>query len=119
MPLKITADENIHFLIIKTLRESGFDVYSITEKASGVSDKTVIEIAGNENSIILTEDSDFGEWVFAHKERINGVIYLRYKSSELPAIITALVKTLKEHDVSLFNKFTVITPKKIRIRNIN
>lgn len=118
MPLKIIADENIHILIIKSLRESGFDVYSISEKAGGISDKTVIEIAENESSIILTEDSDFGEWVFAHKEKIKGVIYLRYKSSELSAIITALLKTLKEHETSLFNKFTVITPKKIRIRSI-
>ena len=61
MPLEFIADENIHFQIIKTLREAGFGVYSITEKASGITDKEVIETAVNKNSIILTEDSDFGE----------------------------------------------------------
>ena len=79
MPLEFIADENIHFQIIKTLREAGFGVYSITEKASGITDKEVIEAAVNKNSIILTEDSDFGEWVFAHREKTRGVIYLRYK----------------------------------------
>ena len=118
MPLEFIADENIHFQIIKTLREAGFGVYSITEKASGITDKEVIEAAVNKNSIILTEDSDFGEWVFAHGEKTRGVIYLRYKSWELFEIIPAIIKTLNKHGASLFNKFTVITPKKIRIRNI-
>ena len=118
MPLKITADENIHSVIIKALRDAGFEIYSIAEQASGISDKKVIEISKNNDSIILTEDRDFGEWVFAHKEKINGVIYLRYKATELSSIINALLKTLKEHELSLYKKFTAITPKKIRIRDM-
>ncbi len=45
----------------------------------GISDKEVLNLAREFNAILITEDSDFGEWVFAHREKITGVIFLRYK----------------------------------------
>lgn len=32
----ILADENIHYLIIKTLREAGFSVISVSEISKGI-----------------------------------------------------------------------------------
>ena len=71
LPLKILADENINLKIIRYLKDNNFNVQSIEEKWRGISDKEVMEIAKKENAIILTEDSDFGEWIFAHS-------FLRY-----------------------------------------
>jgi predicted nuclease of predicted toxin-antitoxin system len=62
----ILADENIHGFIIKTLRTAGFEVASVREHASGIRDEKVIELAIENNYLLLTEDKDFGEWVFAH-----------------------------------------------------
>ncbi len=43
------------------------EVYSIGENNAGISDEQVISLSGNPPRIILTEDKDFGEWVYAHK----------------------------------------------------
>lgn len=59
----ILADENIDHSLI---RESGIDVYSVYEEQRGITDKDIIEFSRNPPRIILTEDKDFGEWVFAH-----------------------------------------------------
>ena len=114
---KILADENIDCRIIKKLRSQNFHVISISEDYKGIPDREVLKIAHRENALLLTEDSDFGEWVFVHKEKL-GVIFLRYQPSELIAIIDALTKTLVKYGGYLADKFVVITLKKIRIREI-
>ena len=62
----ILADENVDFRIISALRNLDFQVISIQEDYKSIPDSEVIKISKESNSIILTEDKDFGEWVFAH-----------------------------------------------------
>ncbi|GGB18741.1 DUF5615 family PIN-like protein [Puia dinghuensis] len=73
----ILADENIPFEITKSLRGEGFEVTSIYEAARGISDEQVIEMAVKYDFILLTEDKDFGEWVFAHHAKGLSVHFLR------------------------------------------
>lgn len=63
----IVADENIDHSLIEAIRLAGIEVVSVYEEARGISDFSVIEIARNPPRIILTEDKDFGEWIFAHQ----------------------------------------------------
>lgn len=118
MPLKILADESVDFRIVKELISKNFEVVSVLKNYQGISDKKVLELAREHHALLLTEDSDFGEWVFAHKEKNVGVIFLRYKSSEFKNISDSLIKVLNEHGTSLYSKFVVITPKKLRMREI-
>ena len=67
MQLKILADENVDYQIIKNLRNKGFNVISILENYRGTPDKEVLNLAMNKEALLLTEDKDFGEWIFAHK----------------------------------------------------
>jgi len=115
----IIADENIDFNIIVALRSNDIDVYSIAEKNNGISDKQVIELARKQKKIILTEDKDFGEWVFAHNVKDVAIIFLRYNWNNTDDIIKILVKLLEEKKPDLLNKFTTVTMNKIRIRNLN
>jgi hypothetical protein len=64
----------------------------------------------------LTEDKDFGEWVFAHNIKDISVILLRYHFQDTELIRDILVKILTESYDDLFGKFTTITTNKIRIR---
>ena len=50
------------YRLVKKLRTEGF-----------IKDKEVLELAKKHNAVLLTEDSDFGEWVFSHKEKSVGV----------------------------------------------
>ena len=64
--MKFLANENFPGPSVTYLREKGFDVESISEKYSGISDEEVVEIAIRERRIILTFDSDYGEILFKY-----------------------------------------------------
>lgn len=115
---KLLADECLDFRIIVALRKENFEVLSVLQDAPGISDKKVLELARGHNAILITEDSDFGEWIFAHKEKNVSVIFLRYNPAQLKGISASLVKLLTEQHTDLYGKFVVITTAKIRIREI-
>ncbi len=68
--IRFLADECCDFIVVRTLRNIGYDVLSVSEEFSSASDLQVLKRAVDENRIILTEDKDFGEWVFAHEMEI-------------------------------------------------
>ena len=114
----ILADENIDQQLIDWLRSYGQDVVSVREKSPVIMDEEVIALSKNPPRIILTEDKDFGEWVYAHQEQTISVIFLRYHYSESTEIRQILLELLKEKGQDLFGKFTTLTTQKIRIRSL-
>ncbi len=113
----ILADENIHSFIITTLRDAGFKVISVREGASGIKDDEVIRMALQNNWLLLTQDKDFGEWVFAHHIENLTVLFLRYSSSDFKDIAQTLVHLLSKQVIDR-PYFATITTKKIRIRKL-
>ena len=113
----ILADENIHSFIIKSLREAGFTVNSINENSKGIKDEEVIKRAIQNNDWLLTEDKDFGEWVFSHHVKNLSVIFLRYRFYEYEQIAFNLVDLLKKKEIKK-PAFITLTIKKIRIRQL-
>ena len=114
----ILADENIDAHFVSVLRANNIEVASISEDHRGITDEEVIGISKNPQRIILTEDKDFGEWVYSHNENGISVILLRYHATETKEIISILLKLLESKGDSLFGKFTTITSQKIRIRSL-
>jgi predicted nuclease of predicted toxin-antitoxin system len=112
----ILADENIEQRVITKLRESGIEVYSIYESARGISDEQVIKLSLDPPRIILTEDKDFGEWVFAHHIQTISVILLRYQWKDAALIADKLAQLILESGDGLFGKFTTLTTTKVRTR---
>jgi predicted nuclease of predicted toxin-antitoxin system len=120
--MRLIADENLHRKIIIALRKEGYDVFSIQENNFGIADMEIIDLYAMPNSIILSEDKDFGDLTFLKKINTNAVILLRYPKllSEVELIIIVLLKFLSENTLEfLTGKFTVLTPYKKRIRIIN
>lgn len=117
LSIKILVDESVNFSIVKLLRGNNLEVISVSEKYSGVPDEEVLKLARENSALLLTEDKDFGKWVFAHKEKVSSVIFLRYKMGDLNKIIQALNKVLMNPQ-TLSNRFIVVTAKKIRFRDI-
>jgi len=65
--MRFLANENFPFPSIRILRDNGHDVKSIGEEMFGITDIEVLDVAKNENRIILTLDKDYGELIFLHK----------------------------------------------------
>ena len=113
----ILADENIHSFIIKTLRQAGFTIISVTELSKGIKDEQVIQWALEKNYTILTEDKDFGEWVFAHHIKNLSVLFLRYSFQDYEIIANALTRFLQTEELA-HPVFITMTTKKIRVRQL-
>ena len=88
------------------------------EDYRGISDAEVIQKSLNPNQIILTEDKDFGEWVFSHKTKNLSVVFLRYKFPDTHQIIHVLLELISSKQEGLFNHFTTVTVDKARMRSI-
>lgn len=96
----------------------GYDVASITQMAPGANGESVIELAVGKNRILLTEDKDFGQLVYAAAKASTGVVLIRYPAilrTELPIRIHEFVKL---HGVKLKGSFVVLQPGKARISRL-
>jgi predicted nuclease of predicted toxin-antitoxin system len=120
--MRVIADENLHRNIITSLENEGYDVYCIQDNNHGISDEEIVQLYGMPNSIVVTEDKDFGDLTFLKKINTNAIILLRYSKllNEVGLIIPILLNFLKENELEyLKEKFIVLTPFKKRIRLIN
>lgn len=113
----IIADENIEHSLLEKLKQH-FQVISIYESYRGATDIDIADIATRENAIILTEDKDFGDLVFIHNQGHLSVILVRYIYSERNKLHEVLINLLKQKSFELMGKFTTVTSKKIRTRNL-
>jgi predicted nuclease of predicted toxin-antitoxin system len=116
--LILIADENIYAEFIAKLRNHGFEVLSIRESHPGSSDIDIIEMARYNHGILLTEDKDFGEWVFAHGIKDIDVILLRYDKIERDVTFGSVRNTLEHWIEGPASRFVTITGKKIRSRTL-
>ena len=113
--MKFLADENIGLSVVQPLRNLGVDIKSISEISPGISDPDVLNLADNENRILITTDKDFGELVYLKKLTHKGVILLRLTKDTARNKLEVLSRVLVQSDLNLENSFTVVTETKIRI----
>lgn len=114
MPIFL-ADESCDFSVVRALRSAGYDVTAICESAPQTPDTDVIALAARERRVLLTEDKDFGQLVYAELRESTGVILVRFPASEREALPTAMLEAVKQLGDQLTGIFVVLTPHKIRI----
>jgi predicted nuclease of predicted toxin-antitoxin system len=113
--MRFLADESCDYVVVQALRENGYDVLSVTEITPRAEDSNVIKLALSENRVLLTEDKDFGQLVYAHGQKTVGVIFLRFPLSARKQIARNVVKLVKEEGKKLAGSFVVVQPGRIRI----
>lgn len=80
--IKFLANENFPSPSIRFLREKGYFIDSIAENSPGLSDELVLQKAVENQSIILTFDSDYGELLFKYQLKPPpAIIYFRVKGN--------------------------------------
>ena len=78
--MRFLADESCDYAVVRALRDAGHDVVAVAESNAQAPDSEVIDVAVSDARLLLTEDKDFGQLVFAHAEPSLGVVLLRYPS---------------------------------------
>jgi predicted nuclease of predicted toxin-antitoxin system len=113
--MNFLADESCAASVIRALREAGHNVLAIAEIAAGASDEQVLDQAAREERVLLTEDLDFGNLVFARGLSAVGVILIRFRAQARRAKPATVVEAVSRFGSRLRNAFVVVEPGRVRI----
>ncbi len=113
--MRFVADEGCDFTVVRALRTAGHDVTAILEISPRAEDAAIIDLAVRERRILLTEDKDFGELVYANAQAASGVILIRFPGNVRATLPTAVVTLVNNKGEQLFGCFVVVQPGRIRI----
>ncbi len=116
--MRFLADESCDFSVVRALRTAGYDVLAVCENAPRAEDSQVIQLAVGEGRVLLTEDKDFGRFVYAHGQSPVGVILLRFPTSARKEISDSVVRLVEERRDKLVGSFAVVKPGRIRIGRV-
>src|ERR671919_622497 len=76
--MRFLLDQSTDARLAVYLRKLGHDVTRVAkEYPAGLLDPKILSLARAEGRILVTDDRDFGEWVFRFKRPHTGVIFLR------------------------------------------
>ncbi|HEX9838922.1 MAG TPA: DUF5615 family PIN-like protein [Anaerolineales bacterium] len=114
--LRFLADESCDFGVVQALRAEGYDVIALTEITSRTTDSEVIAQAYSEKRILLTEDKDFGQLVFASQADSAGVILIRYPGNARKSLQEAIIKLIRQQGSDIQSAFVVMQPGQVRVR---
>jgi predicted nuclease of predicted toxin-antitoxin system len=113
--MRFLADESCDFAVVRALRAAGHDVVAIVEVAPRAEDDAVIDLAVREDRLLLTEDKDFGRFVYAMGRSTAGVLFLRFPASARVALPGVVVNLVRRRGERLIGRFVVVQPGRVRI----
>lgn len=116
--MRFLADESFDFGAVRALREADFDVLAIVELDRGIPDRAVAEMAHREGRLLLTEDKDFGQLVYAAGAAAQGVVLTRFPAGLRQEMIVSVVEVVQRLGPKLRGRFVVVQPGRVRISGI-
>ncbi len=113
--MRFLADENFPLPSTVLLRDNDQDIIEVADIMPSASDEKVLHHAYQEQRIILTFDSDYGELIYRFKMPSAGVIYFRFIPIT-PLEPAEIVLQWLPDNIPLVNRFTIAKRNKIRQR---
>ena len=113
--MRFLADESCDFVVVIALRNAGHDVLAVAEVARGAKDIDVMGLARQEARILVTEDKDFGQLVYAGGQGGVGVVLVRFPSWARRQLAAAAVDLVARFAPRLPTSFAVLEPGRLRI----
>ena len=113
--MNFLADESCARPVIRALRAAGHDVLAMSEVAPGSTDERVLERAVHEQRVLITEDRDFGELVYARGGSSAGIVFLRFPSSARRLRVSTTLQAVATLGSRLRSAFVVVEPGRVRI----
>jgi predicted nuclease of predicted toxin-antitoxin system len=112
--MRFLADESCDFSVVRALRSADHDVIAITEVSPREEDDAVMKRAVEGSCILITEDKDFGQLVYANMQRTGGVIFIRFPARARRSLPATVVELVRRRGESLIGNFTVVQPGRVR-----
>ena len=114
--MNLLADEGVDFSIVHRLRQEGQAVLYVAEMERGIDDEAILDRANDHQSLLLTQDKDFGELVYRQRRVHAGVVLIRLEGLSAESKAGVVSTAFQEHGEEMEGAFTVISPGRIRIR---
>ena len=117
--MKFLTDENIATYVVDTLRNQGFDVKDVKEEGlNGTSDRVLINIANEDDRIIITHDKNFGHLLTQLNIIHNGVIMIRCKNQHYTNAADILLKFLNSKLIDKCkNNVVILSEEQVNINS--
>jgi len=112
----LVADESVDYGIITRLRHMGVFVVSISEDSSGIKDTEVLNIAIENQCLLITEDKDFGELTYRLKLVHSGILLIRLTDIPRKERIELVTRIIEKYFDKLIGNFSVLNKSGLRIK---
>jgi len=115
--MKFLTDENIAVSVMRDIRNEGFDVKDIKEeRLHSSSDRKIMQIAFEEDRIIITHDKNFSNVIYNENARHKGIIFIRCKNQSPQNVSNILIGALKSGVKDKFaGSLAIISEEQIQI----
>ena len=113
--MRFLVDECTGSKVAQWLRDANYEVFSVFDKARGMTDDEVLTKAFVENWVLITNDKDFGEMIFRERRGHHGIIFLRLDDERAANKIKVLEQLLENYADKLPEQFVTVTETKVRI----
>jgi predicted nuclease of predicted toxin-antitoxin system len=117
--MKLLPDQDVYLVTERFLTNLGHDVVPVARIGlSRADDEEILQVAQEQDRILVTRDRDFGNLVFV-RALGSGVLYLRILPSTQNAVHNELERVLNTYtEEELTKAFVVIEPDGHRIRRL-
>jgi hypothetical protein len=112
--MRFLADESCDFAVVRALRKAGHDVVAVAEISPRAEDSVVLEQALKGKRVLLTEDKDFGQLMYASAASAGGVLFFRFPAGTRGNLPDAAVDLVQRKGEDLARLFTVVQPGRVR-----
>jgi len=116
--VKLLADECCDALLVEGLRSDGHDVLYVKETSRGAADDVILQMAADQQRVLLTEDKDFGELVVRLKLPAYGIVLLRINPADSAVKLSRLRHILQHQLQRRAGSFVVLSEKRTRFRSL-
>ena len=116
MEIKFVIDVGVGKAVENYLKDSNYEIICIRDINPFMSDLGILEVAVENNAVIITMDKDFGELVFHSNKPHKGVLLLRLEDKNGKEKVLVVSKILTQYKNEITNNFCVYQNGRLRIR---
>ena len=113
--IRFLADVNVEKSIVDYLSKQGYDIKWIPDYDCEMFDEDLLQMANEEQRILITNDKGFGDLIFLQKKLSAGTILFRVKGHGSQEKIRLMRKLLMGYRDKLLNHYVIVSKGKIRV----
>ena len=114
--MKFLIDVSLGCAVDDFMKNSVYDVICVRDINSNMEDIEILKLADRDNRIVVTMDKDFGELVYKHSIKHQGVLLLRLEDESAVEKITAITNILNKYPEQIQNSFCTYKNNLLRVK---